>query len=425
LCNKKNSIICLIIIYAAFLLFISGSNKTFAAETKSRGDYLTIKIAVVGPGDELYFWWGHFGLIIEDDLSGSSRFYDYGVFSFENENFFLNFAFGRLLYSSTVSNTPDIFRHYIASNRDIVVYTLNLTAEQKELILNAALHNIRPEYRDYLYNHFSDNCVTRVLNIIDDAVDGQFYAMAENTAGQYTLREHVRRYTYFSPFFDWFLNFIMGRNIDGASTVKQELFLPSEAGRVLETFNYIDGNGIEQPLVSSVEIINTAEGRLPALDSPPKRGLYEELTYGVALALVLVVFMFISKKYPCGRILLGLSQSLLGLFFGIAGTVAFFMAFFTNHDYSWSNINVIFVNPLLLAAVPFGVIAAFNKKKSAFYEKMLKGLWTYVFFGGVLTMLLKLLPAFYQQNQATLAIMLPFTFTLSFIPVWIGAKHLS
>jgi hypothetical protein len=34
-------------------------------------------------------------------------------------------------------------------------------------------------------------------------------------------------------------------------------------------------------------------------------------------------------------------------------------------------------------------------------------------------MLLRLLPAFYQQNQVSLALILPFAFTLSFIPVWI------
>jgi hypothetical protein len=398
-----------------------------AEETKSRGDYITIKIAVVGPGDELYFWWGHLGLIIEDALSGDSRFYDYGVFSFDNENFFLNFAFGRLLYTSSVSDTSAILNHYIATNRDIAIYTLNLTARQKEAILRAAQRNIQPEYRNYLYNHFSDNCVTRVLDIIDNVVDGQFYDMAKNTAGRYTLREHVGRHTYFSPFWDWFLGFIMGQGIDAPSTIKQELFLPAEAGNVLNTFNYIDENGVTQPLVSSVEIINISSGRYPVLDSPQKQYLYE-IYYGIAIALIIIVFMLIYKKYPvCGRILLGLSQSFLGLFFGIAGSVAFFMMFFTNHDYSWHNMNVIFVNPLLLAAVPAGIISAFGKKDKSRIssEKTLKILWTYVFLGGVLTMLLKLLPAFYQQNQATLALILPFAFTLSFIPVRIktAVKH--
>ncbi|MDR2796613.1 MAG: DUF4105 domain-containing protein [Spirochaetaceae bacterium] len=403
------------------IIFSSASGKIFAAEPKGRGDYLSVKIAVIGPGDELYFWWGHLGLIIDDELSGTSKFYDYGVFSFDNENFFLNFALGRLLYSSTASNAYDIMRHYIRTNRDITIYTLNLSAAQKEAIMRAAEHNILPEYRDYLYNHFSDNCVTRVANLLDNALGGQFYAMAENTPGRFTLREHVRRHTYISPFWDWFLNFIMGQDIDAPSTVKQELFLPSEVGRALQTFRYIDDKGIEQPIVSSVELVNTAKGCPPVLEKPRVQWPYE-LCYGAVIALALLIFMLMSKKYNSGRVLLGLSQSLLGLFFGVAGAVAFFMTFFTNHDYSWHNINVLFVNPLLLAAIPLGFNSAFSRKenKRILSEKILKVLWTYVFLGGVFTMLIKLLPFFYQQNQVTLALVLPWSFTLSFIPVWIG-----
>ncbi|MDR3356367.1 MAG: DUF4105 domain-containing protein [Spirochaetaceae bacterium] len=408
-------------IFFAIVLVLAVSDGTFAEEKKNRGDYLTVQIAVIGPGDELYFWWGHLGLIIEDKLSGTSKFYDYGVFSFDNENFFLNFAFGRLLYTSTVSDTRDILRRYIETNRDIAIYTLNLNARQKEAVMRAAERNILPEYRDYLYNHFSDNCVTRTTNLLDDALDGQFYAMAKSTPGRLTLREHVRRHTYFSPFWDWLLNFLMGQGIDAPSTVKEELFLPSEVGRVLQTFYYIDANGAKEPLLSSVEILNTSKGRPPVLDAPRARWPYG-LCYGAAVSLVLLMLMLLSKKLPAGRVLLGLSQSLLGLFFGLAGTVAGFMTFFTNHDYTWHNINVLFVNPLLLAAVPLGLKSAFGKNENgrALSEKILKGLWTYVFSGGVLTMLIKLSPAFYQQNQVTLALVLPFAFTLSFIPVWIG-----
>ncbi|MDR1256804.1 MAG: DUF4105 domain-containing protein [Spirochaetaceae bacterium] len=402
----------------------AGANTAFAAEMGGRGGYLTIKIAVMGPGDELYFWWGHLGLIIEDRLTGASLLFDYGVFSFDNENFFRNFAFGRLLYTSTVSDTSDVIRRYVSTDRDVAIFTLNLTSAQKEAILHAAERNTLPEYRDYLYNHFSDNCVTRVTNLIDDALGGQLYGMAENTPGRYTLREHVRRHTYFSPFWDWLLNFLMGRGIDSPSTVKQEMFLPSEVGRILRTFHYIDDDGTEQPLLASVEVVNTATGRRPVLDSPPVWWLYTPY-FGAAAALVLLAFMFVAKKHPLrGRILLSLSQTLLGLVFGLAGTVAFFMAFFTNHDYSWNNINIVFVNPLLLAAVPLGCIAAFSKKerRRVLCGRLLKGLWTYVFWGGILTLLISLIPGYAQQNLATVALVAPFALVISFIPEWVGLK---
>jgi hypothetical protein len=123
-----------------------------------------------------------------------------------------------------------------------------------------------------------------------------------------------------------------------------------------------------------------------------------------------------------GRILLGLGQSLLGLFFGGAGLILFFMVFFTNHDYTFQNANLLYVNPLLLAALPLGIIFALpgNTKRRFMADMLLKALWTYVLLGGILSMVIKVSPAFYQQNQVDQALVLPFSLALSFVPEWFG-----
>jgi len=92
---------------------------------KSRGDDLTVKIAVMGPGSELYFWWGHITLVIDDARTGQSRYYDYGLFAFTNDHFFYNFAFGRLLYYCGVTPSEGMYSVYRRTNRDITVYTLD------------------------------------------------------------------------------------------------------------------------------------------------------------------------------------------------------------------------------------------------------------------------------------------------------------
>ncbi|MDR2101934.1 MAG: hypothetical protein LBP43_05135, partial [Treponema sp.] len=118
------------------------------------------------------------------------------------------------------------------------------------------------------------------------------------------------------------------------------------------------------------------------------------------------------------RICLGLGQSFLGFFFGIAGTVLLFMTFFTDHDYTYHNSNILYINPLLLGALPLGIVFAFtgDEKKRLSAARFLRALWTYVFLGGVLTMVIKLFPGFYQQNQVTQALVLPIALVLSFIP---------
>ena len=82
-------------------LFINCTIIFFAVVTdlpaQPTADRLVIKLATIDPGAELTSWWGHTGLIVEDTLTGRSLFYNYGLFSFEQDNFVLNFIRGRLI----------------------------------------------------------------------------------------------------------------------------------------------------------------------------------------------------------------------------------------------------------------------------------------------------------------------------------------
>jgi hypothetical protein len=395
--NKKTAVLILLLIFIV-------SSAIFA-----EGENLTLKVAVAGPGDELYFWWGHIALIVEDSDTGTSRFFDYGLFSFDNENFFYNFAFGRLLYSCGVSSTNRNVAAYISTNRDIVFYTLNVPSENKKKVRDFAEYNVLPENRDYYYHHFKDNCSTRIRDIIDLAVDGQFKEQYENAPGRYTLRQHVRRHTWFMPSIDWILNFWMGQVIDTQITIWDEMFLPSEVGKRIEDFWYIDANGVKQKFVTSIETIYEAEGRPIVLDVPRKQWP-RELAFSLVLSVIFAFFFFLHKKnYHIGKILSGISMSLAGLVFGIAGLLLYFMNLFTNHDYTFQNYNMLFCTPLLLAAVPLGICYAFTKKaeKQIFYNALLRLVWLLTALGIFISMAIKLLPAFYQQNLTDQMLILP------------------
>ncbi|GHU26901.1 membrane protein [Spirochaetia bacterium] len=403
-----------------FILMILSFVSLYAQSRSEPGEHLTVKIAVMGLGDELYFWWGHIALIIEDSQRDTSRFYDYGLFSFESEHFFTNFALGRLLYSCGVSDTSRSISPYVRENRDITIYTLDLDPAARERVRNFAEENVKPENRNYFYHHFKDNCATRIRDIFDVATDGQFKAQYGEAPGRFTLRQHIRRSMWFSPVIDWFLNFLMGQDIDQPITVWQEMFLPSEIGNNIQEFQYNDAAGKSRKFFTLKEIVNKSIGRYEVLDEP--RPLWPAtLIVGLIIAAFFIICIRIQQKKPVlGRIILGISQSFLGFFFGIAGTLLYFMTFFTDHDYTYHNANILFISPLLLAAIPLGIIVARNKNPAPtrFSGILLKALWTYMTLGCILSMLIKLSPAFYQQNQPTQALVLPFALVLSFIPAW-------
>ena len=394
-----------------------------ALPAQNSGEDLTLRIAVAGPGDELYFWFGHIALIIDDAASGQSSLYDYGLFSFQNEDFFYNFALGRMLYSCGVSDTRFNIAVYIHHDRAITIYTLDLPPETRLKIRDFAENNVLPENSDYYYHLFRDNCATRIRDIIDIATDGQFKEKYGNAPGRFTLRQHVRRHTWFSPFIDWILNFWMGQDIDTPITVWDEMFLPSEIAARINEFAYNDSDGVTRQFVSGSEIVYRSAERPIVLDQP-RRQWPRELAFGIVIMLVLGVFYYVQTKSVAGQILLGLSQSLIGLFFGVAALTLYFLSLFTNHDYTYHNMNMIFISPLILAAVPLGIRYAFASNYAAREraELLLRLLWLLVLLGIVVSMLLKLLPWFWQANLVDEMLMLPIVLILALEPL--GLKEL-
>lgn len=404
-------------LFLCCILLLLGAVYTLPAQT-GRGADLTCKIAVAGPGNELYFWWGHIALVIDDSRTGQSRFFDYGLFSFDNDHFFLNFAFGRLLYSSGVSTSAGNIATYIHSNRDFTLYTLDISPEKREEIRQFAETSVLPENRDYLYHHFKDNCAGPILKILDIATDGQFKKHYINEPGRFTLRQHVRRHTWFSPAADWVLNLWMGQDIDLPISAWDEMFLPSEVARNITEFQYTDSHGVTRNLVSDVEKVYESRGRPIVLETPRKQWP-RELVFSLAVSLILGFLFYVQKKSPAfGQVSLGIIHSLFGLVFGGAGLIMFFMSFFTSHDYTYHNINLLFCNPLLLAAIPLGInyASAVNYNKRLRPEILLRLIWLLTAVGVFISMLIKLSPRFWQQNLTDQLLMLPIALVLAFEP---------
>jgi hypothetical protein len=223
------------------------------------------------------------------------------------------------------------------------------------------------------------------------------------------------------------------------------MYLPAEIGSRIQDYTYVDANGRERQLVTDVTVLNKAVNR-PQVLAVPRKQWPRELALGLAIALLLTLLQFKHPLSGARRVVLGISHSILGLFFGISGLGLYFLTFFSNHDYTYNNINIAFISPLLFAAIPLGIQLARGKHAGRRFppepsaeprmgegsppEQLLRILWTIVFFGGIFTMLIKLSPAFYQQNQVTQALVLPFAFVLSYVPkclrdIWGGIRRRS
>jgi len=352
-------------------------------------------------------------LIVENTELNSSWVYNWGMFDYPSDSFLKDFIREQVRYKCLADNL--YLDSYIKEDRDITIYTLNLDSKAKEIILTYAEENIKPENCYYDYHQFRDNCATRIRDIINMGTDGQFKTAFLNMPSRYTIRQHIRRYIWFRPLSDWFLDFLMGQNYDKKITKWDAMFLPVEIARNIVDFTYIDDSGVERKLVESIQVFNASKERPPILNKPIVTWPFA-LALGIIIAVLLFFIKYLHKLYPvCSRIFLGIIQSFFGLFFGGSGCVLVF-GFLMNNDYFQQNINILFINPFLLIFIPLGILSAINKHFLIEPEKLMRKIWTCVFITCGITVILKILPFFYQQNQSVQGIFLPIAFALSHIP---------
>ncbi len=368
-----------------------------------RANDIEIKLVTIGPGDDLTSWWGHTAVIVDDKRLNSSLFYNYGLFSFDQDNFIINFAMGRLIFWVAAWNTRDALAHYLSLNRDIRMQVLDLTPEKKIKMVKFLANNIRPENRSYLYHHYRDNCSTRVRDLIDHVLDGQFFPEMQNTS-IYTFRQHTIRHTDRSFVMNWILMFLMSDNIDQEIFVWDDMFLPEEMEKNVDKIFYMDENGTRRKLVKSSYPYYEAKNRASLPKGVPVNwplGLF----YGILLGLIaLVSGVLLDKGYNYSNHLFGSFHIIIGGIFGVPGLVLFFLNFFTDHTVTYNNENLLLSNPLTFLYLPLGIFLILGKKFSHRWLSIL----SYLLAGsGLLLLILKILPAFDQRNELSIALILP------------------
>jgi hypothetical protein len=373
------------------------------AQGRSRAQDLVVKLVTVEPGTPLYSWWGHSALIVEDPYLGASRFYNYGLFSIQKADFVRNFIQGRLWFEVGAAATERELRAYRGDNRTVRIQTLDLVPERRLELAVFLETNILPENRAYLYDHYRDNCATRVRDLLDRMVDGQLAAAAA-APGRGTLRWQTRRFTAGHPLMNWLLMYLMSGGIDRPINHWEEMFLPLELERNVAGLRYVDPQGRERSLVSGQETWFQAADREAVPERPPSYVL-PALGLGALLGLgAAALGLWRAGKGRASRAFSGAYEVLLGLAIGLIGAILAYMSLFTDHTVTYGNRNLFLANPLHLAVVPLAVAAAAGTRAAG---RWLTGLWSLLAALAMVSLALQAFPALRQDNWLAVALLLP------------------
>ena len=365
-------------------------SKNLAANQEAWVDNTSVFLLTVGPGDPLYAWFGHSALIVKQP-SGTKIMYDWGIFDYEQEHFYLNFARGRMYYYVVASEAGWRIQEAIDEIRDVRLVELNLKREAKFALIGFLQNHIKTEYSTYLYHFYYDNCATRIRDIIDFATLGAFREWAEGEPGQGSYRQLTAQNMIHSPALFWVLDSLQSRVIDTRLNRYEELFLPEKLHQAVLDFTYPDGTRLaaeEQVLLDTdaMDVRFTVKDELVGYD-------WAYALFGLALALLL---------WALGRKSLSLKRILLGLMcigFGVLGSLLLFMMLYSDMDMTYFNENILFLNPLLFVSA-FAFIV--QKKQSSRLLSYCSAIMI------VLLVLKFLAPSLaLQDNLKTLAVLLP------------------
>ncbi|MBI9098063.1 MAG: DUF4105 domain-containing protein [Spirochaetaceae bacterium] len=391
-------------IFTLIFLIIMAASPLFPQVTK--GEELEVRLFVTGRGDPVWSLWGHTGIAVKNLKSGKDIFFDFGNFYFEDDDFYKNFAIGRLLYMAYAQYTDTYIKSVIRENRDLTEYVLNLSPEVKLKMYEALRTKTLPENRTYLYHHYNDNCSTRIRDYLNDALSGQLEKATAYSRGS-TFRNSFLLMTSHKKIVGSFLSLLQGPEIDGEITIWQEMFIPEILGEIVIDLTYRNVNGENTKLVKSMNILNKATERppLPETYNPPYLG-----AIGISLILSSLI-LYLNYRSRKGKIrLFALGNIAAGFILGILGSVLLFLMAFTDHSYSYNNLNLFMINPLALLLIPASVVYL---KKGNVARSKIDIIWLIQIISTVIMILLKALTSIKQANQIEIIIVLPLLLSFS------------
>ena len=321
------------------------------AQQLQEEDSVHVSLVTFYPGSEPHNIWGHSEIRVQQ--GPVDVYFNYGVFDFQAPAFMWRFMLGQTDY--LCQPVPRAYAMLGMENRRMVEQELNLPQDKAIMVRDFLWNNAQPENRTYRYKFLSDNCSTRPRDIIEMAAgEGLRYpAMSDSTV---TYRDILAHYCRNYAWERFGIDLVLGWDVDTVLDQRATMFIPmllmdAVAGATITT----DSTTTRLVRATTVPIDKSTEGNV----RPPTPWYLSPMTVAVlVLALTLMVTWRDWRRHDVARWF----DTVLFSAGGLAGCLLFFLIFFSTHEATSPNINIVWLNPvlLLLAILPW-----FKKTRNA------------------------------------------------------------
>ncbi len=328
-------------IFLLVLFFVTGLHRVCA---QTPYENLQFDLLTCSPGTQVYELYGHTALRATDG-KGLDVVFNYGVFDFKKPHFVWNFVLGKTDYM--VQPVPfDIFMmEYEHRGSSVTAQRINLTESEAQQLMRSLMDNVLPENREYRYNYLTNNCTTKVRDMIERAIDGEVkYPKFEKK----TYREFMHQYTDGHPWAELGNDMLLGASVDTILTDRKSAFLPERLMKFYDEAVVYDLEGNSKPLLIGKSHQLIRKRHVPVEPEFPLSPVEALLCFA---GLCLLVF---GCEIAFKRMIWGFDM-LLMLALGAAGVLLTFMLLFSEHPSVDTNWQVWLFNPLPLFCMPWVV----------------------------------------------------------------------
>lgn len=315
--------------------------------TLTLSKFSQISVITSGPGEALYEKFGHTAVRVKDPVLQIDLIYNYGIFDFEDPNFYINFTKGFMKYKLARYPFYLSLKSAQQDGRWVKEQVLNLTQLQKNEFFKFLENNALPENASYFYDPFFDNCATRPRDIIQKVVDDSLLFKDDFVSEDLSLRQLMNKEINPNTWGSLGINIALGSKLDKKATPLEYLYLPDYVFEALKVSMIIKENK-EEDLVQKTNIL---------LDFEEKKSKSDVFSPFLAITLFFLLGLFITYKDIKNSKRTKWLDFTLFFTTGILGLLIVFLWFFTNHSTAPNNFN------FLWAFAPNIIVAFFLLKK--------------------------------------------------------------
>lgn len=305
-----------------------------------------------GPGqEELYVAFGHSAIRVVDPVHRIDYAYNYGVFDFDQPNFYLNYTKGLLLFKLGVYAYPDFVNSYVYYNRSVTEQVLNLSTTQKQAVFNFLEWNAMPENETYRYDYFYNNCATKIRDVFTQILGDSLRFDESFITTSYTIRQLTDLCLEHQPWGDLGIDVCLGLPMDKRASPREYMFLPEYVLAFMDRATILR-NGEPQPLVKRKVAVFTSLPR-----EIPQSLIHPLTALGAFALLVLALTVWDMRRKKLSRWF----DAAFFLVLGTVGTLLLVLWVATDHQAASRNFNLLWALPthVIVLGMFFGTRQSF------------------------------------------------------------------